>query len=205
MQWEVSVFTSHRIPRKSYRTRWENPSVFLARCRMTQPWHWKGWEVITCSCLLAQCSVRSAMGQLVPWAGLWKSSLCATAAPKIRLFFFISMSREQGQGGMEVTFVIMLFSWWTQSAHLGVWTYMAKSLLILSWFKRCKIPRVEKHLDLHLETNKNQIRLVPSCKKAIIQHKNPGCCRSFSWLKCWRQWLSSSMHCMDSSWTDWKM
>lgn len=136
--------------------RWEKPSDFPARCRMTQPKTLERLGVF--NLLWPPCPVlwETCHGQLVPQAGLGKSSLCVPQQ-LLKLDFFISMIR--GQGGKEVTFVIVLFSWWTrESAHLGVWKYMAKSLflLILSWFKRCKIPSEEEHLDLHLETNEQK-------------------------------------------------
>lgn len=166
MQWEVSVFSSHRIPRKSHRMRWEKTSVSSARCRMTQPKTlvrlgvfnllWPPYLVLWETCHGAACSMGRTLEGICFTS---KSSLCAHSSSQNWMVFFISMSRGQGQGGKEVTFVIVLFSWWTtESAHLGVWKCMAKSLLllILSWFERWKIPSVEKHLDLHLEANKEK-------------------------------------------------
>lgn len=127
--------------------------------------HWKGWR-------LFPCSGRFAMGSLSHGQGFARdSSGCATAAPGIGFWNWIVYQCEQGTRARreEVTFVIVSFPDEPgRSAHSGVWKYMAKSLflLILSWFERCKIPRVEKHWDLHLETKtKNQIRFVPAGKK----------------------------------------
>lgn len=153
--------------------------------------HWKGWEFYLlwppCPVL---CAPGPAMGQFIPWARLWKSSVCATAAPKIGFFFnqYEQGTRARREGSDFSYCVIFLMN--QGECSLGVWKYMAKSLflLILSWSKRCKIPSVEKHLDLHLETNEQKLnQICTSCKKATIQHKAPGCCRSFSWLKCCRQ------------------
>lgn len=128
--------------------------------------HWKGWRLF--------CS--PALGDL-PWGSLSHgqgfgrdSSGGATAAPGIGVWNRIVYQCEQGtRARREVTFVIVSFPDEPgRSAHSGVWKYMAKSLflLTLSWFERCKIPSVEKHWDLHLETkNKNQIRFVPAVKK----------------------------------------
>lgn len=165
MQWEVSVFTSHRIPGQCYRMGWEKPSVCPARCK---PKPLGGLGVVTL--LWPPCPVLCAPGDLPRGSSSMGRTLqgraqCVpTAAPKIGCF--ISMSRGRGQGGKEVTFVIVLFSWWTkESAHLGVRKYMAKSLLILSWFERCKISSVEKHWDLHLETNKRKTNQI--CTKLL--------------------------------------
>lgn len=166
MQWEVSVFSSHRIPRKSHRMRWEKPGVSSARCRVTQPKTLVRLGVF--NLLWLPCLVLCALGDL-PWGILFHrpdsgmellpfKEFFVCSQQLLKWIFLISMSRGQGQGGKEVTFVIVLFWWTTESAHLGVWKHMAKSLflLILNLFERCKIPSVEKHLDLHLETNKQK-------------------------------------------------
>lgn len=55
----------------------------------------------------AQGSGTPAMGQLVPWAGLWESSVCATAAPDIGFVYHYEQGTRARREGSDFSYCVI--------------------------------------------------------------------------------------------------